>query len=709
MKQFIIFLLLESMVVCALTYVSCDSQERDEDDADPGSHTSLLQSSIHYLGKGHSLRKDASNKEVHHEHELTIGACLRPTARHLFKYKPDTFANYTDKVVHLTPKTILEFDRGPWPGIYNPAIVELPPVLQELHAPAKFAMTVRRDLHQCQNLQQGMHGIPEYSDRVDGLFLLMDQNYCVLQVSPLTVSGHVPRQAQDVRLFVEDDILKASFVMWQFSPTRYEGKGLWYAPVRLQIDPFAATLDHSHAIRIGAYEEKNYGLFKDASKTMALTWLDTATKRPDPVGTSGNELTLDQKRGKWHNSANLLPLQGGNGDLLGLMHMHADTEGKTEFSYGYDYTQRFYRLSGKPPYQLKALGQEFCIRNADGRCESVQMIMSMMQTASGDILVSYGVNDCETRMATVSLASILQDMSPLQAGERAAIDVMQVPEAQPLLMELAELVSPAPIWVYDQDETKAPAYSAGLQLHDTPHLLESDFYESCTSAAGPYGDWPVCNDWLPTACVAYNFGIANEWELSNSLAAHHGCQVHAFDPSTGHAQQNLVHNQKNVTLNFMGLSSGANESSAATRRDDQHGYGSVASPLRRLDLIMASFGHAAVDVVKIDCEGCEWESLSSVVQAAPESLNCVHVLLVELHFAKRSNGNHISMTSAGRISHHLQLAGWKVWFAVQRGWGSDRAEQELFDWFSVGGDSAAYNVGLVNTRFDSRSCSRSAV
>lgn len=717
------------------THDGCTSSTLPDSCSD---QTSLLQHRMQFTPRSHSNARNA--------HEMTVGTCIRPAGKNLVEYQSIALLDPASVGDYLLPHAIYEFDAGPWLGMYNPSIVELPTSMKQ--GTAKFAMTLRRDLHQCQGLvkrtRSERSAIPSSFNNESGKFLLLDANYCVLQVSSLTVSGPVQRLAQDVRLFVVRDKMYASSVIWQFDPTRIEGKGLWLAPVKMHHAPFHASFDFSQAVRLGSLEEKNYGLFQHESKIMALTWLDGFGQRP-PIILGPNSMNLKHRtpdeKIRWHNSANLLQLQDGSGDLLGMMHKHMDSQDESNEvlpAYGYGYKQKFFKLSGKPPYVMKAIGPEFCIRNAGGSCESVQFVMSMMQTSSDEILVSYGVNDCESRLASFSLAALMHQMSSLPEDKQTMeVAVMQVPEVQPWLMELSELVSASPLWPYysvnrsvecvdlfldcenhltavESDlEAKDAAYKAGLQLQND--LPDTDRYESCPSVAGPYGDWPVCNDWLPSAqmpskmkttgCVVYDFGIANQWEFSDSMAAQHGCQVHAFDPSDAHLKEHRAHRQEGVTFHFLGLSSGSNKSSAAPWSDTLNGYGSVIGPLERLDVIMSSLGHNAIDVLKIDCEGCEWESLAGVVDAAPTALACVHVMLIELHLAKRFNGNNISLVNAAKVSQNFHSMGWKTWFAVQRGWGSDESEEALVDWKNVGGDSCCYNVGLVNPHFDANKCS----
>ena len=115
----------------------------------------------------------------------------------------------------------------------------------------------------------------------------------------------------------------------------------------------------------------------------------------------------------------------------------------TTFMFGYDYTHFFYTLSPVPPYQLLSTSAEFCAGSMqDGNdCESVQFISGLAFGASnlsdaaaggsgdtgngvgdagdiardgaGDIVLSFGVNDCESRLGRIGLARVWSMLVPL--------------------------------------------------------------------------------------------------------------------------------------------------------------------------------------------------------------------------------------------------------------------------------------------------------
>jgi len=680
---------------------------------------SFLQVSQRLASRSHSTQMatgQAVGVEVSHQKRYQ-GQCLVQTGKKpSVKYAPEAMQEGVGSD-SLRPTKMLEFSGAPELGLYNPSIVELPESFlqkQKYFHSVKFAMTIRQDLHQCGRcLKESTQQMPASENNIAGTFLLLDAHMCVVDEGPMILGGSsVERLAQDVRLYVNKGELQASFVMWQFGPTSIQGRGLWLAPVSINTDSFAGVMDSSRAVRLGVREEKNFGLFQDGGRTMALTWLDLGTKRPPPltilVPESFTQISSvfkdpNLKAHTWHNSANLLKLDG-SGEFLGLMHMHMDWKANSNFMFGHDYRQKFFRLSAKSPsdYVITATSPEFCIQDTAGKCESVQNVMSMIQTSGDELMLSYGINDCEPRLAVFSLSSIFQQISSSESSN-TTVQVMQIPEHKPWLTEFAEVLSPSPLWPYSSEGAKEISYSNGLKLHRSLQDAH-DLYDSCKTVAGPYGDWPICKDWIPSPCVVYDFGIANEWEFSDSMADQHGCRVHSFDPSDGHVQQHWAHQHENVTFHFLGLSGESQISNGNSWTDSLHQYGSVIGPLKRLDVIKASLGHGAIDVLKIDCEGCEWAALAAVVEHAPEALACVRVLLLELHFAKRFQGSNNSLEQAGELYHHLRSTGWKTFFSVQRGWGPDEKEQELLSWLQAGGDSCCYNVGFVNPMFDESRC-----
>jgi hypothetical protein len=100
------------------------------------------------------------------------------------------------------------------------------------------------------------------------------------------------------------------------------------------------------------------------------------------------------------------------------------------FAFGFRYTHFWYALATKPPFGVVAASGEFCLAAPQDAadCESVQFISGLGRelarpSATADhaggsgeadkLLLTYGVNDCEARLATLPTEVV---WSMLEAG-----------------------------------------------------------------------------------------------------------------------------------------------------------------------------------------------------------------------------------------------------------------------------------------------------
>lgn len=174
------------------------------------------------------------------------------------------------------------------------------------------------------------------------------------------------------------------------------------------------------------------------------------------------------------------------------------------------------------------------------------------------------------------------------------------------------------------------------------------------------GSWPICPSFIPSLskhweipkqsvvnsvdkivltaeknkdreCIVYSFGVANEWDFEHSMADL-GCRVFAFDPTQEFRVVHENHVYPGVEFHFIGLGSESTEKYGGSVQDFSSGlYGNVAGPIKSLRSIMKDFNHSFIDVLKIDCEGCEWDAFGSTSND-PNILNKVGVLQLEVHF-----------------------------------------------------------------------------
>jgi len=267
------------------------------------------------------------------------------------------------------------------------------------------------------------------------------------------------------------------------------------------------------------------------------------------------------------------------------------------------------------------------------------------------------------------------------------------------LKYLADLILPAPTVYFLRLQER---FGCFRDCFDNTWMTDSERYMVCNHPVGPYGDWPICQDWLPeTGCIAYSFGIGNVWDFDDALALRHRCEVHSFDPTDRFLEQHLQHKVENVHFHFSGL--GITNRITQSYAFSSQAYGSVAAPLQSLELIMSRLKHRVIHVLKIDCEGCEWEALSHAFHYAPGVLSCVRMILLELHFARR-HGDSLKLRYAAELGRFIREHGWKMWWGSQIQWGDDRPVQELLEWRDLGGATCCINVALVNSQFDTGQC-----
>ena len=142
-------------------------------------------------------------------------------------------------------------------------------------------------------------------------------------------------------------------------------------------------------------------------------------------------LNLKMKKGQDHRGL------GGAGAQAGWRRQQsakgAGSSSVNAFMFGFEYTHFFYTLSPTPPHELLATSAEFCIGSLQDEedCESVQFISGLAwKTATPDeaqespeLVLSYGVNDCESRLGFMGLASVWSMLTPLPGAKGTCVPI----------------------------------------------------------------------------------------------------------------------------------------------------------------------------------------------------------------------------------------------------------------------------------------------
>jgi hypothetical protein len=153
----------------------------------------------------------------------------------------------------------------------------------------------------------------------------------------------------------------------------------------------------------------------------------------------------------------------------------------------------------------------------------------------------------------------------------------------------------------------------------------------------------------------YSIGIRDIYS-AELLYGREGCEVHAFDCTTTLDPKKLG---PNVTFHPWCLGTNTSE----LKLD---GKGSAAMNLAQsrefLDLrtIITRLGHEAEEltILKMDCEGCEWNALDFLSRNMPEFFSRIRMLLLEIHFvtnlAPGESGRIEELKTVARVAEALK-------------------------------------------------------
>ena len=160
--------------------------------------------------------------------------------------------------------------------------------------------------------------------------------------------------------------------------------------------------------------------------------------------------------------------------------------------------------------------------------------------------------------------------------------------------------------------------------------------------------WHVCyDDWQPwkTGCLGISVGIGGEWGFEDGLAQQAGCDVYAFDPTEGLVARHKMHAsdpEQRGRVHFEAAGLGGEVAQANTRSARYGSFDPNKTLILPLSALMERTRSTAskratpiVDVLKIDCEGCEWTAFAEVARRAPNLLSRVRTILLEVHAIQR--------------------------------------------------------------------------
>ena len=125
-----------------------------------------------------------------------------------------------------------------------------------------------------------------------------------------------------------------------------------------------------------------------------------------------------------------------------------------------------------------------------------------------------------------------------------------------------------------------------------------------------------------SSCLIYSFGCAGDFSFEDEIFKMHNkaCEIHIFDPAKAWERKDDIPN-KNIHYHAWGLKSTYdNSKSVVWPKGYGGGYKTFPETLKFL-------GHTnrTIDILKIDCEGCEWSTVKDWIGLG------IRQILVELH------------------------------------------------------------------------------
>lgn len=124
--------------------------------------------------------------------------------------------------------------------------------------------------------------------------------------------------------------------------------------------------------------------------------------------------------GKWlHNNVNPLVIESlGMFLVVGHEHEHEKRDKIFKTTSWHTYLHYFILFNASSPYQLIARSPPFCFSEVpNGKCDIIQFVSSLTWASSdvhrssgddGDVIIAYGINDCEGAVVKFPLQNILE-------------------------------------------------------------------------------------------------------------------------------------------------------------------------------------------------------------------------------------------------------------------------------------------------------------
>jgi FkbM family methyltransferase len=172
----------------------------------------------------------------------------------------------------------------------------------------------------------------------------------------------------------------------------------------------------------------------------------------------------------------------------------------------------------------------------------------------------------------------------------------------------------------------------------------------------------VCPDIMKQSGIVYSFGV-EDISFDIEIIKHFDCKVYAFDPTPRaikfierqgeidkfNFHPIAIHHEDGYVNFFVPLNP---DQISGHIHDEGNDYKSIRVEGKKFSTIAKEFGHRAIDLIKMDIEGSEYDIIDDIL----ESDVVIPQILMEVH--TRFKGNGVAKTK--NLIKKMNTAGYKI-------------------------------------------------